>query len=441
MASVDNSTRRNLITGAVAAFAINTSKSRVLGANDRVNVAVVGVGGRGTNHVQEYCKLPDANVVAVVDVNQAAQEKAQALVQRERGQQPKAYYDMREAYADKGIDAVSIATPNHWHVLSALWAVQAGKDVYCEKPVSYNMFEGRQLVAAARKYQKIVQVGQQSRSIPHKRRAIELLHGGVIGKVYMAKGLCYKRRKSIGRRPDAPTPAGVNWDLFLGPAPMRPFNELRFKYNWHWFWDTGNGDIGNQGVHEMDIALWGMGMKEFPSAVVSTGGKLVYDDDQETPNTQHAAFDFGARKLEFEVRGLITGEEGGLRLRGGNVIGDLFWGEEGVMALDGNGFQVWKGEGRELAMEEKSVRGQSDTGLHMSNFLSAVRSRKHTDLHCDVEVGALSAAYCHLANISYRLGRKLTVDPKTGMFVRDAEANAMQTRARYRAPYVVPAKV
>jgi predicted dehydrogenase len=347
---------------------------------------------------------------------------------------------MREAYSDKGIDAVSIATPNHWHVLSAYWAVKAGKDVYCEKPVSHNMFESKQLLAAARKYDRIVQVGQQSRSIPHKMKAAQLLRDGVIGKVYMAKGLCYKRRKSIGHKPDQPTPAGVNWDLFLGPAPLRPFNELRFRYNWHWFWDTGNGDIGNQGVHEMDVASWGLGKTTHPKTVYSYGGKFVYDDDQETPNTQTAEFDFGDCQMVFEVRGLITTEEGGLKHRGGNVVGNIFFGSDGVLAMDGNGFQVYKGEDRQLVMDEKLERtGPSETGAHMSNFLAAVKSRKWQDLHCDVSIAGIAADCCHMANASYRTGKKLKFDEKTGKF-DDAEANKYISR-NYRAPYVVPANV
>ncbi|MBM3736011.1 MAG: Gfo/Idh/MocA family oxidoreductase [Acidobacteria bacterium] len=437
---MNDTTRRTIIQGAAAAAVLNSRVSRVLGANERINIAVVGAGGRGTNHLQEYCKLPGARVAAVVDVNQAAQEKASALVERESGHKPKLYYDMREAYQDKEIDAVSIATPNHWHVLSALWAVQAGKDVYVEKPVSHNVWEGYQLVKAARQYKRIVQVGQQSRSIPHKMRAIQLLQEGAIGKIFMAKGLCYKRRKSIGHTPDEAAPAGVKWDIFLGPAPLKPFSQNKFKYNWHWFWDTGNGDIGNQGVHEMDIALWGLGKTAFPKAVVSTGGKYLYTDDQETPNTQHAAFDFAdGTKLEFEVRGLLTLGEGGLAARG-NIVGNLFFGSDGVLSVDGGGFQVYKGEDRKLEMDVKAQRGPSDTGMHMDNFLSAVRSRKHEDLRCDVETGALSAAYCHLANISYRMGRRLAIDADARRFVNDADANAMLTR-KYRAPYVVPSKV
>ncbi|MBI1787274.1 MAG: Gfo/Idh/MocA family oxidoreductase [Acidobacteria bacterium] len=429
-------TRRTLLQGAALTA---LSRSRIWGANERINMVIVGVGGRGTGHVREYLRLPECQVAAICDVNQAAQERAVAIVEKDKGHKPKVYTDMREAFADKDIDAVSIATPNHWHVLASLWAVQAGKDVYVEKPVSHNVFEARQLLAAARKYNRMVQVGHQSRSIEHKRRAMELLQQGVIGKVYMSKGLCYKRRPSIGRKPDGPVPPGINWDLFLGPAPMRAFNENRFKYNWHWFWDTGNGDIGNQGVHEMDVAFWGLGKNAMPKSVVSTGGKYVYDDDQETPNTQLATFDYGDAELVFEVRGLVTGEEGGLKVRGNNVVGNLFYGSEGFMAVDGAGFQVYKGEKREQVMDEKSA-GRGDTSPHMANFLAAVKSRRHRDLHADIEIAQHSASLCHLANISYRLGRKLAFDPSRWQFAGDREADKMLTR-EYRKPYVVPEKV
>ena len=200
---------------------------------------------------------------------------------------------MRQMLADKEIDAVSIATPNHWHGLATIWACQAGKDVYVEKPASYDVGEGYRMVEAARKTKRMVQVGSQSRSAAHVIRAMQLLREGAIGKVYLAKGLCFKRRKSIGKTPVEPVPAGVDWDKFLGPAPMRPFTKNRFAYNWHWFWDTGNGDLGNQGVHQMDVCRWGLGEVKLPRSVVSTGGKYIYDDDQETPNTQMATFDYG----------------------------------------------------------------------------------------------------------------------------------------------------
>jgi predicted dehydrogenase len=347
---------------------------------------------------------------------------------------------MRKLFEDKDVDAVSMPLPNHWHALSTIWAVQAGKDVYIEKPACHNIWEGKKMIEAARKYGRMVQVGSQSRTTPHKMKAMAALHEGVIGKVYSANALCYKRRRSIGKKPDGPVPPGVNWDLFLGPAPMRAFNENRFKYNWHWFWDTGNGDIGNQGVHEMDIARWGLNRLDHPFSVVSTGGKYVYDDDQETPNTQIATFDYGnGTEVVFEVRGLITDQAGMLPFKGGNCVGNRFYGADGFMIVDDDGFQVYKGEKRELAMDVKAERA-STTGLHMDNFVKAVKSRNYKDLTADVEIGVISANMCHLANIAYRLKRRLTFDPKTWRFTGDAEANKMLTRD-YRKPYIVPEHV
>ena len=412
------------------------SASRVLGANDKINVAVIGLGGRGGAHMKTYAKLPDARIAAVCDVDQAALERGQALVQKLTNDKPKGYADMREVFADKDIVAVSMPLPNHWHALATIWACQAGKDVYVEKPACHNVYEGRKMVEAARKYNRMVQIGSQSRSIPYMQKAVQSLRDGAIGKVYLAKGLCFKRRKSIGHAPDSPVPPGVDWDKFLGPAPMRPFNTLRLKYNWHWFWDTGNGDIGNQGVHEMDIARWGLGKDELPASAGSMGGKYVYNDDQETPNTQMATFDYGESEVMFEVRGILTGSEGGLQTAGGNTIGNLFYGSDGWMALDGAGFRVYKGEKSELTTDEKAPREDS-TALHMSNFLSAVRSRNYKDLNADVQIGVTSADLCHLANISYRLKRRVNFDNGSGKFVNDEEADRMLTRA-YRAPYVVP---
>ncbi|MGH9720855.1 MAG: Gfo/Idh/MocA family protein [Bryobacteraceae bacterium] len=422
--------RRTFVLAGGAAAAM-----QALGANDRVKIAVVGVGGRGTGHAREYAGLPNARVAAVCDVNQAQTERVSVMVEKIQGVKPREFQDMRKLFEDKEIDAVSIATPNHWHALAAIWACQAGKDVYVEKPASYNMFESQKMMEAARKYNRIVQVGHQSRTITHKRRAIELLQQGAIGKVYLAKGVCFKRRPSIGKAADEPAPAGVDWDLFLGPAPKRAFNKLRFRYNWHWFWDTGNGDIGNQGVHEMDIARWGLG-RVLPSAVVSTGGKYVYDDDQETPNTQIATFDYGDATLMFEVRGLTTGGEASIQFGGGNYVGNIFLGEKGYMSVDGAGFQIFLGDKREPGEQMKAERG-GDTGGHMSNFIAAIKSRKYQDLHCDIAVAGPSADLVHMANISYRLKRRLQFDPVGKKFAGDSEANAMMTRPRYRAPYMI----
>jgi len=434
---VHEHSRRTFFSIGGAALAASATKLRA--ADDKVSVAIIGLGGRGRAHMNEYSKLPDAHIAAVCDVDQASLERGQALVEKATGTKPKGYSDMRQVFDDKSIQAVSMPLPNHWHALATIWAVQAGKDVYVEKPACYNPFEGTQMVAAARKYGRMVQIGSQSRSMEHKMKAIQLLHEGVIGKVYLAKGLCFKRRPSIGHKPDGAVPAGVDWDKFLGPAPMRAFNELRLKYNWHWFWDTGNGDIGNQGVHEMDIARWGLGVEGLPQAVSSTGGKYVYIDDQETPNTQMSTFDYGDKEIMFEVRGVLTGPEGNLQVRGGNTVGNIFYGSDGWMAIDGAGFQVYKGEKSEKTMDEKNT-GKGDTGPHMANFLSAVKSRNSKDLNADVQIGVLSADLCHLANISYRVKRSLKFDDKAQKFVNDAEANALLTR-KYRAPYIVPERV
>jgi predicted dehydrogenase len=411
----------------------------MMGANEKVNVAVVGVGGRGTAHVKEYLTIPGARLAAVCDVNTAATERAGVLVNKAYGSNPKYYQDLRKLYEDKDIDAVSIATPNHWHALATIWACQAGKDVYVEKPASYNVYEGQQMQKAARKYNRMVQVGMQSRTIPYKRRAVELLRDGAIGKIYYAKGLCFKRRPSIGKANDTPVPPGVDWDIFLGPAPLRPFNALRFKYNWHWFWDTGNGDIGNQGIHEMDVARWGLG-RGLPNGVVSTGGKYVYDDDQETPNTQIATFDYGDAELVFEVRGLNTGGEASIEAGGPNFIGNIFLGSKGYLSLDHKGFQIFLGDKREPGETGKIADGRVETKAHMENFLEGVKSRRKEDLHGEVAEGVASAVLVHMANTSYRLGRKLAFDPSTEKYVNDSEANAMLTRPKYREPYS-PAKV
>ncbi len=411
------------------------------GANDRINVGVIGVRSRGREHIEVFGGQPGARVAAVCDIDQAQNERAVQLAEKVQGSKPRTYQDIRRLLEDKEIDAVSIATCNHWHALAAIWACQAGKDVYVEKPASHNIWEGRKMVEAARKYGRIVQTGMQSRSIIHKQRAIELLRQGVIGRIYMAKGLCYKRRKSIGKGADGPVPAGVDYNLWLGPAPMRPFNAVRFHYNWHWFWDTGNGDIGNQGVHEMDIARWGLNKKTLPRKVHSTGGKFGYDDDQETPNTQLATFEYDDCVLVFEVRGLLSGGESSIHWDGSNFIGNLFFGTEGFLSVDVNGFQVYLGEERKLAREMSFQEPRAwDTTPHMANFLQAMRTRRHTDLTCDIEEGHLSAALCHMANVSYRTGRKLTFDPAAEKFSGDAEANRHLSRV-YRAPFVVPEKV
>jgi predicted dehydrogenase len=406
-------------------------------ANDTVGIGVIGLGGRGRDHLKYYSKVPDARVVAICDVNQAQTERATQIAGKLGGSQPHVHQDLRKLFEDKDVDAVSIATPNHWHALATIWACQAGKDVYCEKPACYNLFEGRAMEAAARNSKRMVQIGMQGRSLAHKQRAMDLLHSGAIGQVYMARGICFKRRPSIGQTPAKPVPPGLDWDLFLGPAPMREYTKNRYQYNWHWFWDTGNGDIGNQGIHEMDLARRGLG-RDLPKGVVSTGGKYVYEDDQETPNTQIATFDYGDAEIVFEVRGLNTGGEPGIPASGPNFVGVSFFGSKGFMAVDEHGFQIFLGDKREPGESMKHAEGEiDDTIPHMANFLKAVKSRNPADLTADVSVGVTSAALVHMANISYRVGRKLNYDSASGSFGGDAQANAMMTRPVYRSPYVV----
>jgi len=418
---------------------------RAFGANDRINLAVIGVGGRGTAHLGIINGQQNATVAAVCDVNQAQTERASARLEKLQGSKPKVYSDMRKLFDDKDIDAVTVATPNHWHALTTIWAVEAGKDVYCEKPASYNIFESQRMTAHARKTNRMVQIGMQSRSTEHKQRAMQLLRDGAIGKLYMARGICFKRRPSIGRTPVEPVPAGVNWDLFLGPAAMEPYTKNHHVYNWHWFWNTGNGDIGNQGIHEMDMTRWGLGVG-LPKTVSSTGGKYAYDDDQETPNNQIASFDYGGAEIVFEVRGLPTPSESAIKfqpptgqaLSGGNSIGNTFFGDKGYMSVDTDGFQIYLGDKHEPGESMKSAPGKGDdSNAHMANFLKAVRSRKHEDLNADVAEGAASAILVHMANTSYRLGRKLAFDPTEEKFLNDSEANKMKTRNPYRAPYIV----
>ena len=468
----DTKTRRFFLGALTAASAV-----RVWGANDKVNVGIVGLGGRGSSHLSTYTGLSEAQVVALCDVNQAAREKAQTTLTRKSLEKATEFEDMRQMFADPKVEAVSIATPNHWHALSAIWAMKAGKDVYGEKPACYNIYEGMRMIQVQRETKRIMQVGSQHRSWPFKVKAIAALQQGLIGDLYMAKALCYKLRPSIGHTPDAPIPPGLNWDLFLGSAPMRPFNQKRFAYYWHWFWETGNGDIGNQGVHETGIARWALGDPAWPKTATAFGGKFGIDDDTETPNILTAGFSYGNRQLVVEVRGKMTNGEGVRQARvvtagpsstprgpagqppadgsapltpapvpvgaPGNplnvAVGNLFYGSNGWAAMSDQGFQAYKGDSSELIMEERADRAAGDpTALHMRNFLACVKSRAEQDLHDPIANAVPSANLCHLANISYRVGRALKIEPgPTPKFTGDEEATKMVTRPVYRKPYQV----
>jgi predicted dehydrogenase len=388
------------------------------GANDTLRVAVIGVKGRGGNHVDEYLRFNDVRIAAIVDVDEAVTDGVMKAIEKKQGQKPAYFKDGRKMLEDKTIDAVSIATCNHTHSLWAIWAMQAGKNVYVEKPCSHNIFEGRKVVEAARKYNKICQHGTQSRSSKGLKEAMAFLHAGKLGKVKIARGLCYKKRGSIGKKPDGNPPPSVDYDLWLGPAPSRPFNPNRFHYNWHWNWDYGCGDIGNQGVHEMDAARWLLGVG-LPKSVVSLGGRFGYEDDGETPNTQIACYDYGdGRQIIFEVRGLDTSgyKDAALDLKN-TKIDNIVHAEKGYTVGSG----AFEAGGAKIAVDTKA--SPPGPGGHFRNFIEAVKADNPKLLNAEILEGHLSSALCHLGNISYRLGEPVPFDATKTPFGKNDAGN------------------
>jgi len=428
--------RRDFVESVAAGLALG-SHSRA--ANDKVGVGIVGVGGRGRYLITHLSRREDINLLAICDPDQARTQQGLEVVAPGKPK-PRTYVDLRKLYENKEVDVVFIAATNHWHSLATIWACQAGKDVYVEKPASYNVFEGQRMVEAARRHNRVVQVGMQRRSLPHKKRAIELLRQGYIGKVYMARGLCYKQRRSMGHKPETQAPATLNWDLFLGPAPMRPYTENRQR-GWHYLWDTGNADIGNQGIHEVDVARWGLNKSVNPKTAYCGGGKYIWDDDQETPNVQAAIWDYGDCLMTFEVRQLITGPESEMEQRRGsdNFVGNLFYGSDGYMVTEDSNFKTFRGPKREPGESGRVVEDKEhdETYPHVNNFFDCVRKRRPQDLAADVQEGVRSAELVHMANISYRTGRKLVLEAGATRFVGDVEANRLLTRNPYRKPYLV----
>jgi predicted dehydrogenase len=396
------------------------------GANERINVACIGVGGRGRDHVNGLSDRFNCRVTHICDVDTANVRPSVNTVSQRQGAEPTVVQDLRRIMDNRDIHAVTIATPNHWHSLAAIWAMQAGKDVYVEKPVSHNVWEGRRCVEVARAANRICQAGTQSRSSSALRQAMQFLHEGRLGKVLVSRGLCYKPRGSIGHG-QGTIPKTCNYDIWCGPAPNRPLNRLKLHYDWHWQWDYGNGDIGNQGIHEMDKARWGLGKNELCRAVQSVGGRFGYIDDGETANTQVTWFDFGDQQLIFEVRGLQTPSLRGVK------VGNIYYCTNGYMTvpnyssatafdLDGNVIQRWSGAEN-----------------HYQNWINAVRSRRHQDLHADILEGHLSSALCHLANVSYRLGQQQPFEPRQNIFGNSANAqNTMMVMEEHLAENRVP---
>src|SRR6185437_13998092 len=323
---VMDTTRRTFFLGAAAAAA-TPLLSRA--ANDKIQMAVIGLHGRGRNHISGFQALPDAEVALICDVDKNILAERAEQFETKYGRKVRTEVDMRRVFDDKSIDAVSIATPNHWHALATVWACQAGKDVYVEKPGTHNLAEGRKMIEAAHKYDRIVQHGVQLRSSAAIQEAVDHLRKGTIGDVYMARGLVYKWRPSIGHKPDQAPPAYLDYNLWQGPAEERPYNPNIVPYNWHWHWTYGNGDVGNQGIHETDLCMWGLGVDTFPTKIIAMGGKFLWEDDKETPETLSSTYLYPDQKkmIEFEVRPWMTNREDDVD------VGNIFYGKEGYMIV------------------------------------------------------------------------------------------------------------
>ena len=426
------------------------SYDQIIGANERINVSVIGVGGRGSAHLEAYSRMKDSHNVRIAnicDVDEKFWGEAVKYVESQAGYRPTTEWDMRKVLENKDIQAVSFATPNFWHALGTIWACQAGKHVYVEKPISHTLLEGRRMIEAGKKYKVHIQHG----SAVAGGEAMDFVKSGGIGDIYMARGLCFKARDSFGIAPDSEPPATLHYDMWLGPAPWRPYNEKKGHYNWHWFWETGNGDTGNQGPHQLHAARVGLGKNEHPVSVCSFGGVYGIDPKecaQETPNTQTSMFKYADGKmLVFETRGRYTNAEGSNE----TLIGNFFYGTEGYLEYTGGwkAFRKWekkpfagaKPKEKPTQQDQRDLRGS--VGPAFSNFIEVLRSGRDEDLINHVEGGHYSASLAHLANISYRLGgRELKFDPVKERFINDKEADALLTRkSGYRKPYVVPDKV
>ena len=422
--------RRNFVRSTAAVVAAPRLALGLRQPNDAVRVAVIGVHGQGRSHMHYFQKLDNVEVAVLCDPDRNVAAERAAEFEKTYGGRPRTETDLRRVLDDKEIDVVSIATPNHWHTLATVWACQAGKDVYVEKPGSHNIWEGRKMIEAAARYNRIVQHGVQLRSSPALQEAVRQLRRGVIGKVYLARAVIYRWRPSIGHFPDEPPPDHLDWDLWQGPVQRRPFSRGLVHYNWHWHWEYGNGDIGNQGIHELDMAQWGLGVG-LPEEVTAMGGKFLWDDDKETPEilTALCRYPRQNKMIEIAVRHWCTNREDGVD------VGNIFYGSEGYMVIRHyDAFETYLGRKREPGPSGKQ------SGDHRENFIRAVRSRRKEELNGPVETAHTSSALAHLANISFRLGRRLAFDPDGERFVGDEEADRL-LRRRYRPPFVVPEKV
>ncbi len=454
------STRRNFVTGAALGAGLAAASrpaSAQAGPSGTITVGVVGIRGRGRSHMREFARIPGVRVGYLCDVDERLFTEAVSEMEDLAGYRPQTETDIRRLLERDDLDAISIATPDHWHALMTIWGCQAGKDVYCEKPCSYTLWEGRKMVEAARKYGRIVQVGLQRRSSRRVRSVTQFVRDEGFGKAYRAKAVVYRGRISIGKVQESSVPDGVNWDLYLGPAPYRAFDLNRFHYGWHFFWDTSTSEVGNNGVHHLDVLRWGLDKRVHPVKIHCTGGQFVEESDSEVPNVQVGTFEYADGALvEIEATTLYSPPFGGVR------VGGFFFTEKGYIGSADN-WTAARGEftprnrpdspsgvsyrANNLSFPEIAYHpgpeipdlDEPEIG-HFQNFIDCVRSRKREDLRCEIEEGHLSTSLCHLANISYKAGRKLEFDPESETFAGDDEANRLLTR-EYREPYVVPDQV
>ncbi len=434
--STSSISRRKVFKG-MAGFgaALAWPNSKVLGANEDIRCAVVGANGRGKSHISGLSAIKGVRVSAICDVDPAVLDARVTTQSKDAGHEVKGFADVRELIDSKEYDVITTATPNHWHSLIAVWASQAGKDSYIEKPISHTVWEGRQVVNAARQNKVICAGGTQSRSMETIQQAVEYVHAGKLGKIEYVKGTCYKPRQPIGKGGGGEIPAGLDYDLWCGPAEIEdPLRRQRFHYDWHWFYEYGNGDMGNQGIHQMDVARWFLGEKGLSNSVLSIGGRLGYVDDGTTPNTQIVYHNYDSAPLIFETRGLPKNKAAQTEGWGKMMNSPEEFPDEGGIAVvvkcengkvycsSGGKVKITDNDG----MEVHKVEGDNGLNLHFDNFIKAVRSRNHTDLNADCEETHFSSALCHTGLISHQVGL-----PVHGDEVRERIAADKFLTARY----------
>lgn len=433
---------QRLAAGAAAATALPVAAKAARSPNERLRVGCIGVGGRAAALVSLFSAAPEVDIVALADIDARRLGPAAEALAKRAGRAPAAHHDFRRLIDDRQIDVIVNGTPDHWHAIPTILACQAGKDVYVEKPDGHNIVEGQRMVAAARKHQRIVQLGTQSRSSPHFLQAIEWIRGGHLGQVLVAKAWESAAQGAIPPVPDGAPPPGVDYDTWLGPAPLRPFNERRFHGNWRWFFDYGTGDLGNDGVHRLDVARWALGtalaargeeLPSLPTKISALGGKWHFDDVQQWPDTLQVNYEFAGvagkpgRILTYEMRLWAPYPYSDEK------EGAILYGDQGTIVI---GNQRWRGFGRGMKLLAEGSGGNDGTE-HVRNFLDCVKSRGKPNADLET-VGHPSSLLCHAGNVAWRVGRQLTLDAASQTFVGDHEADALRTRPEYRRPWVLP---